>query len=65
VLVVLWPVEDRAARIFMEDFYSTWLGQAESDPAAALRATQLSYIASPDPARRDPQTWAPFVLFEG
>ncbi len=65
VLVALWRVGDNAARNFMERFYEIWLAHPISDPNLALRQTKLDYIRSSDPARRDPQLWAPFVLFEG
>lgn len=65
VLAALWAVGDLNARIFMERFYQNWLSQSISDPAAALRQTKLEYITSPDPARRNPDLWSPFVLFEG
>ena len=61
-LVTLWPVNDAEARDFMAQFYKTWLSQTRSDPAAALRATQLAYLADPDPNKRRPQVWAPYVL---
>jgi CHAT domain-containing protein len=62
VLVTLWPVNDRAARDFMAAFYKTWLSQSGSDPARALRDTQLSYINGDD--TRDPGVWAPYLLIE-
>jgi CHAT domain-containing protein len=57
VLVTLRRVDDLAARDFMERFYRHWLGQDRSDPAAALRATQLDYVTHyPD------HDWSAFVL---
>ena len=44
VLVTLWPVNDGQARDFMVGFYKNWLSQVRSDPAKALRETQLSYL---------------------
>ncbi|MFZ1413472.1 MAG: CHAT domain-containing protein [Defluviicoccus sp.] len=65
VLVTLWPVNDGEARDFMVDFYKRWLSQAgRSDPARALRETRLAWLGGPDPARREPRAWAPYVLVE-
>ena len=66
VLAALWPVGDRSAKEFMQRFYDNWLEQtATSDPAAALRKTKLQYLTSTDDQERNPDNWAPFVLFEG
>jgi len=65
VLMTLWPVNDDEAEAFMADFYRTWLSQTVDDPAQALRATQLSYATSPDPARNNPRRWAPYNLVGG
>jgi CHAT domain-containing protein len=63
VLVTLWPLEDGMARDFMVDFYKNWIGQQTySDPAKALRQTQLDWIKDKD--RRDPRVWAPYVVVE-
>jgi CHAT domain-containing protein len=62
VLVTLWPLDDQAARDFMVDFYKNWLGQSRSDPARALRDTQLQWIKQD--GRRNPRDWAPYVLIE-
>jgi CHAT domain-containing protein len=62
VLVTLWPLEDGMARDFMVDFYKNWVGQSHSDPAKALRQTQLDWIKYKD--RRDPRIWAPYVVVE-
>jgi CHAT domain-containing protein len=62
VLVTLWPLDDGMARDFMVDFYKNWIGQSRSDPARALRDTQLSWIKYKD--RRDPRIWAPYVVVE-
>ena len=41
VLVTLWPVEDRSARLLMERFYSALLEQGTAaDPTAALQIAQ-------------------------
>jgi CHAT domain-containing protein len=62
VLVTLWKLNDGHARDFMVAFYKTWLSQACSDPAKALRKTQLSWLKQD--ANRDPRIWAPYVLVE-
>jgi CHAT domain-containing protein len=62
VLVTLWPLNDGEARDFMDRFYQTWLSQTRSDPAQALRDTQLSYIQQNK--LRDPRIWAPYILVE-
>jgi CHAT domain-containing protein len=62
VLVTLWPLDDGFARDFMVDFYKNWIGQSHSDPAKALRDTQLDWIKYKD--RRDPRIWAPYVVVE-
>jgi CHAT domain-containing protein len=62
VLVTLWPLNDEMARDFMVDFYKNWLTQKQSDPAKALRDTQLQWIAQK--GRSDPRMWAPYVLVE-
>jgi CHAT domain-containing protein len=62
VLTTLWAVNDTEAKDFMIAFYRMWLQQAISDPAAALRATQLHYIHHRTVSLRDPRVWAPYVL---
>jgi CHAT domain-containing protein/Tfp pilus assembly protein PilF len=62
VLVTLWPLDDGEARDFMADFYRNWSGPAHSDPAKALRDTQLQWIGQTD--RGNPRAWAPYVLIE-
>jgi CHAT domain-containing protein len=62
VLVTLWKLNDGEAHDFMVDFYENWLSQPRSDPARALRDTQLSWIKDKD--RRDPRIWAPYVVVE-
>jgi CHAT domain-containing protein len=62
VLVTLWPLDDGVARDFMVDFYKNWIGQSHSDPARALRETQLQWIKYKD--RRGPHIWAPYVVVE-
>jgi CHAT domain-containing protein len=62
VLVTLWKLDDGQARDFMVDFYRNWTGQSHSDPAKALRDTQLQWIRQN--GRRNPGDWAPYVLIE-
>jgi len=62
VLVTLWPLDDLLARDFMADFYKNWLSAGKSDPAKALRDTQLQWIKQA--GRSDPAAWAPYVVIE-
>ena len=62
VLVTLWPLNDGEARDFMVAFYKNWLSQIRSDPAKALRDTQLQYLKQDK--LRDPRVWAPYILIE-
>jgi tetratricopeptide (TPR) repeat protein len=62
VLVTLWKLNDGEARDFMITFYKNWLNQVRSDPAKALRDTQLSYLKHEK--LRDPRVWAPYLLIE-
>ncbi|MBV9790435.1 MAG: CHAT domain-containing protein, partial [Chloroflexi bacterium] len=55
VVSSLWPVDDRATAVWMEQFYRA-LG---SDAAAAVRATQLALLA--DRRMEHPAIWAAFV----
>jgi CHAT domain-containing protein len=49
VLVTLWKLNDGEARDFMVAFYKTLLSKARSDPAKALRETQLSHGSNRTP----------------
>jgi CHAT domain-containing protein len=62
VLVTLWRLNDAEARDFMVAFYKNWLSQVRSDPAKALRDTQLEYLKQDK--LRDPRVWAPYILIE-
>ena len=65
VLMTLWPLNDPLAKEFMADFYRRWFDPEEHPtPSAALRATQLEWLASDDSVRRKPRYWAPYVLVE-
>jgi CHAT domain-containing protein/tetratricopeptide (TPR) repeat protein len=61
-MVTLWKLADGEAHDFIVDFYKKWLTQPRSDPAKALRDTQLSWIKQPN--RRNPDSWAPYVVIE-
>jgi CHAT domain-containing protein len=54
----LWEVDDGHTRPLMDAFHREYL--RSGDPAAALRQAQLLMLASPDPDRRSPTTWAGF-----
>jgi CHAT domain-containing protein len=45
----VWELNDAEARDFMVAFHNTWLSQARSHPAKALRETQLSHGSSRTP----------------
>ena len=62
VLVTLRPIGDASASLFMESFYRNLLSQTpgQSDPAAALRDTQLDLIKS-----RSDLDWSPYILIGG
>src|SRR5260370_5247395 len=53
VLVTLWKLNDGEARDFM--VIKKWLNQVRSDPAKALRDTQLFYLKQEN--LRDPRVW--------
>lgn len=59
VLGTLWPVEDHAARVVMQGFY-TGLKSGQLSKAQALREAQLAVMKNQDSAH--PFFWAPFVL---
>ena len=59
VVGTLWPVEDHAAQVTMEDFYRG-LKEKQLSKAEALREAQLQLLHETDTAR--PFYWAPFVL---
>jgi CHAT domain-containing protein/tetratricopeptide (TPR) repeat protein len=44
VLVTVRPVSDRDTQLFLERFYTYWLGDARGDAAMALRQTQRDYL---------------------
>jgi CHAT domain-containing protein len=59
VIGTLWPVEDQAARLVMEGFYTTLAG-TRSNKAHALRAAQLELLHRREYSH--PFFWAPFIL---
>jgi len=67
VLATLWPVEDRATGLFMQNFYENLVQSLSSDPAEqkmkklqSLRTAQLSLLNSEQYFH--PYFWAPFVM---
>ena len=63
VLITLWSLGDALARDFMTEFYIEWLTR-HGDPAMALAVVQKEWASSADPARADPQAWAPYILVQ-
>jgi CHAT domain-containing protein len=55
----LWPVDDEAARRFMEAYYAA-LGKNGGDNPKALQQAQLTLLKS-EPMKH-PSYWAPFIL---
>jgi len=67
VLMTLRTLDDALAAEFMSDFYRNWVNAppgTPAHPALALRRTQLDWIESKRPEKRDPRHWAPYVLVE-
>jgi CHAT domain-containing protein len=60
VIGTLWPVDDRASGFFWDLLHQRLA--AGGAPAAALRAAQLTALASDDPLLRAPSTWAAYVV---
>ncbi len=60
VVVSLWDVPDQSTADFMVDFYGALVHGQE--PAAALRASKLHFLASDVPGRSRVLRWAPFIL---
>lgn len=58
VVASLWPVKDGSTVELMTKLHSGIV--RGEDPAAALRAAQLSLLGDRDPALRSPSTWAAF-----
>ena len=64
VVISLWHTDSPLSAEFMGEFYRRWFDAgAGSDPATALRETQLAWIRSDDPMRREPLYWAAYALF--
>jgi len=59
VLGTLWPVDDQAARLVMESFYSG-LDSGQVSKVQALREAQLKLMKTDGFAQ--PSFWAPFIL---
>jgi CHAT domain-containing protein/Tfp pilus assembly protein PilF len=60
VVASLWKVDDRATAELMKELYQKMLGPERLRPAAALRAAQVSLVASK--RWQDPYYWAAFTL---
>lgn len=64
VLMTYWSVDDIATRRFMQEFYTTWLDELETDedasPHRALRFTKQSWADKGE----HPRYWAAFALIE-
>ena len=67
VLMSLWSLRDKSAKVFMERFYHFWLnGDKPINLASALRKTQLWFIKGKGGEfMTSPRSWAPYVLVEG
>ena len=63
VVASLWPVNDARTAELMTRLHER-VARGE-DPAAALRAAQLTMLHAKDPALRSPSTWAAFGLLGG
>lgn len=59
VLVTLWPIDDRATAVFMENFYRRLLAE-RSSPAAALAGAQREMLSTS--RWRSAYYWAGFVM---
>jgi CHAT domain-containing protein/tetratricopeptide (TPR) repeat protein len=64
VIATVWPIEDRAARDFVTDFYRELVAK-ERDPVSALQTAQKKIIqenrSNGSPAR-DIRIWAPYLV---
>lgn len=61
VLGSLWPLEDKAARIFSENFYVNM--DTTRDPGLALRQTQLACLGNRlGESMANPSNWAGYIL---
>lgn len=58
-LGALWPIDDKATKQFMKEYYSA-LAEFDQDPAKALQATQKFMLSNQ--ALAHPSYWAAFVL---
>jgi CHAT domain-containing protein len=61
VMATLWPVQDRASAVLMEQFYKDYA--VGTDPGRALAAAQRSLLATA--ATANPYYWAGFELVGG
>jgi CHAT domain-containing protein len=61
VLGSLWPIEDKAARIFSENFYVNL--STTRDPGQALQQTQLACLGNKlGEGMANPSNWAGYIL---
>jgi CHAT domain-containing protein len=63
VIGTSWNVKDQTASLFLSALHRGL--RSGTDPAAALRSTQLGYIGSPKLERSSPRFWANFQLTGG
>lgn len=61
VIATHWLVEDRETARFSIALHRRLLGGAR--PREALRATQIEFLSSSDPSRRQPAVWGAFQFF--
>ena len=59
-VATLWPVNDAAASILMEDFYSSLRNNPQMSKAKAMQHAQLSLLR--DYRYRHPEYWAPYLV---
>jgi CHAT domain-containing protein/Tfp pilus assembly protein PilF len=60
MLVTLWPVNDYATAIVMQNFYHNLADGMPKD--LALRQAKLSFLASAEEEGMHPSFWSPFIL---
>jgi CHAT domain-containing protein len=59
-VATLWPVNDAATSLLMEDFYSTLRNNPQMSKAKAMRHAQESLLQ--DYRYRHPEYWAPYLV---
>jgi CHAT domain-containing protein len=63
VIATSWDVRDQASKLFLTELHREL--KTGKDPSAALRSTQLRFIAGVDPDHHSPRFWANFQLTGG